>query len=164
MDLILFYIFASGVVASAIVLVSRKNPFASSIWLVVCAASLACLFSMLAAAFVAAISMALASALAVAAFVFVTAFVDVEAEVIRTRYIRFGKVLGASAAAYLAIVIVLALLRARIHEVPMSGTSYESPFTVSAVLTSGGLVPFELMGVVLLTAVVATAVLTRREQ
>jgi len=76
--------------------------------------------------------------------------------------ISFGRVLGAIAAGYLALILCLAIWKPPFQAAPASGVSYEAPLTLSNLLVSRYAVPFELSGVMLLVATVAAVVLAKK--
>lgn len=163
MESILFYILAVIGVIAAVAMITRVNPIMSVIWLVVCFLTVAGMFALLAAPLMAVLQILVMAGAIMVLFLFVVMAVDLGPEALPRREMSFGKILGAAACSYLAIVLILAVFRSPAVSPPASGPSYESAATLARLLTAYNLVPFELAGVLLLVAVIAGVVLAKKK-
>lgn len=164
MESILFYILAAAAIFSAAAAITRRSPLMSAIWLIACLLAVAGIFALLAAPFIAALQVLIAAGAVMVLVLFVIMLVDVSRERLRARMISFGRILGAVASAYLALILALAILKPPFLGAPESGASYESPVTIAGLMLGRFAVPFELAGVMLLVAVVAAVVLARKQK
>ena len=162
METILFYVLAASALFSALLTVTRRSPLMSAIWLVVSLLSVAGIFGMLGAPFLAALQVLISAGAVMVLFLFVIMLVDSGRESARPRLISFGRVLGAAASGYLALILILAIWKPPFIEAPMSGASYEAPLTLAFIVVGRYAVIFELAGVMLLVAAVAAIALAGR--
>ena len=161
---VLFYIFGAGALVSAIVLITRRSPLMSALALATCFLSLAGLFALLAAPLIAALQILISAGAVVVLILFVVMLVDVKREISRPRLVRFGKIIAAAGAAYLAIVIMIAVAAPPFVEAPATGEYYRSAQTLGKFILTRYAVAFELTGVLLLTACVAVIAIGKREE
>lgn len=160
---ILFYILGTVAVVSALSMVVQSNSMMSAISLVIFMLSISGLFALLSAPFLAVVwVMAMAGAVMVL-MAFVINMVDSPRDGRRKRVIRFGRVIGAIFASYMAIVFAIAILRPPFLRAPLTGEAFESASTLGRVLFSKYVATFELSAVLLLAAAVAAAVLLKRK-
>jgi len=164
MESILFYILAATAVIAALATITRRRAFISAVWLVVSLVSIAGIFALLAAPFLAVIQILIAAGAVMVLFIFVIMLVSPASDDARPRIINFGKILGMIAAAYLAIVLILATVRPPFTRAPLSGDAYEAPLTLGRMVFGRYIVPFELAGILLLVAAVAAVVLAKKEK
>lgn len=162
METILFYILAGVALFAAAAAITRRSPLMSAVWLVIALLSAAGIFALLAAPLIAALQVLIAAGAVMVLFLFVIMLVDLSEERLRRRLISFGRVLGAIAAGYLALILALAILKPPYEGAPASGASYEAPETIAGMMMGRYAVPFELAGVMLLVAAVAAVVLVKR--
>ncbi|MFA5812052.1 MAG: NADH-quinone oxidoreductase subunit J [bacterium] len=155
LEAILFYFLAACAVAAAIAAITRINPLMSAIWLVAALLALAGLYATLSAPLVAAIQVIIAAGAVMVLILFVIMLTNLGPGGRRPHAIRFGKILGAMAAAYLAIVMILAVAIPPFVSPPESGGYYESPLTLGGFILGRYAAAFELAGVMLLVAAVA---------
>jgi len=158
-----FYILAACSIAAATIAVSRRSPLACALWLVVCFLAMAGLFAMLAAPLVAALQVLISAGAIMVLILFVIMLVDIKAEVTRPRLLRFGKILGGAGAAYLAIVITIAVGAPPFVEAPATGEYYRSVTTLGLIVLKRYAMAFEITGILLLIACVAAISLAKRE-
>lgn len=152
---ILFYIFAAWAVFAALAAVSRARPLMSALWLMMCLLSLAGLFALLAAPLIAALQVLISAGAVMVLILFVVMLIDPSAEFVRPRLIRFGKILGAAATVYLAIVMAIAVAAPPFVQAPATGDYYRSTVTTGLFVLKRYAVPFEMAGILLLVAAVA---------
>ncbi len=161
MELLLFYILGAIAVAAAVMAITRANPLATALWIVVSLLSIGGLMGLLGAPIVALLHILLAAGAIMVLFVFVIMLVPLDKHAM-SRGIRFGKVVGAFAAAYLVAVIVVALFRAPLAGETAIDPSYTAPSTLGSLLVGTFAIPFELISVVLLLATVAAVVMGKK--
>ena len=164
MDLILFYIFASLSVVSALLVISFRNTLSSAIALVVTLFGLACLFVMLEAHFLAAMQVLVYAGAVMVLFVFVIMLLNLGRNDLLKLKMSFSSVLGILLGAFLAVSLVLRLGSLSSPFPPLSSgteTSYGTVAGVGQLLFTEYLIPFELTSVLLLVAIVGAVVLTK---
>ncbi len=162
MELAVFALFAFLAVASAMVVVTHRNPVYSVMSLVVTLISLAVLFVLLGAPFLAALQVLVYTGAILVLFLFVIMLLNIEREEPGGGH-RLQK-LGAAIAA----VVFAGLLAAQF--VAAQGAVRPTPLTPGDValvplarrLFSTYLLPFEIVGLLLLAAVIAATALARR--
>lgn len=164
MESIIFYFLAACAVISAIAAITRISPLMSAVWLLASLLSSAGLYALLSAPLVAAIQIIIVAGAVMVLIVFVVMLTDLGPDGLRPRTIKFSKVLGAAAAAYLAIVMILAVAIPPFVQPPASGDYYESPMTLGSIIFSRYAATFELAGVMLLAAAIAVVVIGKKEQ
>jgi NADH-quinone oxidoreductase subunit J len=164
MEIAVFLLFAFLAVISALVVVVHRNPVYSVMSLVVTLISTAVLFILLGAPFLAALQVLVYTGAILVLFLFVIMLLNVERETHRADG-RWGQKLAAltSAAIFAAILGSLSL---RTY-----GGQFSSALTPESVaieplareLFSTYLLPFEIIGLLLLAAVIGATVLARKQ-
>ena len=159
----IFYILAGCSIAAAVIAVSRRSPLACALWLVICFLAMAGLFALLAAPLIAALQVLVSAGAIMVLILFVIMLVDIKSEVTRPRLLRFGKILGGAGAAYLAIVITIAVAAPPFVEAPTTGEYYRSVTTLGMMVLQRYAMAFEITGLLILIACVASISLAKRE-
>jgi len=162
-ETILFYILAAVAVISALFVITRRNPIASALMLVVCFLATAGIFAMLDATFIAVIQVLLYAGAIMVLFIFVIMLIHTDPAELKRRTITFGKIMGAAAAVYLAIVLGIAAWRPPFIEAPSAGESFVAPITIGRELLTQYVLPFEVLSVLLLIAIVGAVVLAKKK-
>ena len=162
MDVIIFMAFGLLAIGAGVASITRKDPLYGCAWLLACLLAVAALYAMLAAPLVAAALVIAAAGIVMVIMLFVLMLVDREGERRRQRVVQFGKAVGAIAAAYLAIVMAVAVAKPPFFVPPASGEHFESPITLGSIISVRYAFPFELAGVMLLVAAVSSAVIVSR--
>jgi len=160
---ILFYILATVAVVAALALITRTNPLMSAVSLVVCLLSISGLFALLSAPILAVMWVLIMAGSVTMLFTYAIFMVDPNPNAGRRRIIHFGRILGAISAAYLAIVVAIAIMRPPFVDAPLTGEAFESASTLGRMIFSGYMVPFELAGILLFVAAVAAVIMLRRK-
>lgn len=160
---VLFYILAVWSATAAALAITRRSPLASALWLIVCFLGMAGLFALLAAPLIAALQVLISAGAIMVLMLFVIMLVDIKSEVMRPRLLRFGKILGGASAAYLAIVITIAVAAPPFVEAPATGAYYRSTATLGLIVLKKYALAFEITGLLLLAACVAAVSLAKRE-
>jgi NADH-quinone oxidoreductase subunit J len=164
MDAILFLFFALIAVVSAISLVVQTHPIASALSLIGVMGSLAVLYLLLGAEFIAAAQMIVYAGAIMVLFVFVIMLLNAGAESQRGRS-RFVRWLGIPLFT-LFVVLISFIIQSRL---PASkGVTFGS-FTTATGLEIGRalftqyLLPFEVTSILILVAIIGAVVLARKE-
>ncbi|OGQ06300.1 MAG: hypothetical protein A2979_01360 [Deltaproteobacteria bacterium RIFCSPLOWO2_01_FULL_45_74] len=163
MEPIFFYGFGGLAVVTALLMVTRVNPIASAVWLVVCFFAFAALFITLEAHFIGVIQVLLYAGAIMVLFIFVIMLLNIGAEELKARTMQFSGLLGGLVTIYLIVLITLGLLKnpVRFFEPLTEGYGYVAP--VGRLLFTKYLVPFELTSVLLLVAIVGSVVMGKRK-
>jgi NADH-quinone oxidoreductase subunit J len=160
MHLILFIVFAGFCLAGAINLLLQTHPINSALSLVVVMCSLAVLYLLLGAEFLAAAQIIVYAGAIMVLFTFVVMLLNAGREE-RTLGSRAGKVIG-----FPAVVVILGLIATVILKAQNLGSaSLSDPITsteeLSRVLFHELLLPFEVTSVLILVAILGAVALAR---
>jgi NADH:ubiquinone oxidoreductase subunit 6 (subunit J) len=163
---VLFFIAGIGAIAGAIGVVRVSNPFYSVLSLVFHLLSLAALFLLLRAQFVAAAQVVVYAGAVMVLYVFVVAYVGGDQMPMRP---AGGPVLNIGAiifAAALFVELVIAFLGSSLQAIDSDGAQYDpafgTPGQIGELLLTKFLLPFEVASFLLLIAAVGAVVLARR--
>ncbi len=174
MSAVLFFIAAIGALAGAIGVVMLRNPFYSVLSLVAHLISLAALFLLLRAQFVAAAQVVVYAGAVMVLYVFVVAYVGGTDEA--TGGFAGGaprgggalKVLGPLFALALAIELCIAVLGSALKGISGHGAPYVpgfgTPEQIGRLFLTIYLFPFEIASLLLMVAAIGAVVLARRRQ
>jgi len=165
MSAVLFFIAATGALAGAIGVVMVRNPFYSVLALVFHLLSLAALFLLLRAEFVAAGQVVVYAGAVMVLYVFVVAYVGGGEELASGSALR---VLGPLFALALAIELCFALLGSALKGISTKGSpflpGFGSPRHIGQLFLTRYLFPFEVASLLLLVAAIGAVVLARRRR
>lgn len=161
---VLFYILAVAAFGSALTAITRRSPLSSALWLVLCFLALAGLFVLLAAPLIAALTVLIVAGAVMVLIVFIVMLVDVHSELRRERLVRFGRILGAAGAVYLAMVMVVSVAAPPFAEAPHTGEYYSSAQTLGLLVLKRYGLAFEIAGVLMLAASVAAVVIVKKDR
>ncbi len=178
MSSVIFFIAAIGVIAGAIGVVALRNPFYNVLSLVGHLVSLAVLFLLLRAEFVAAVQVVVYAGAVMVLYVFVVAYVGGEGETIGERLHGAGRTPGSASAMRLGgavlggallIELLIALLGSGLEAISGHGAphvpgprTYGTPAYIGNLLLTRFLLAFEIASFLLLIAAVGAVVLARR--
>jgi NADH-quinone oxidoreductase subunit J len=164
-ETLIFLLFAALALGSALVVVLHRNPIYSTISLVVTLISIAVLFVLLGAPFIAALQVLIYTGAIVVLFLFVVMLLNIGREEIAAERGLFTKAVAAGGAFLFLLMTAAALSQAS------SGAALAelTPEFVSLRVLAGELfgrylLTFELVGLLLLVAVIAATVLAARAQ
>ncbi|UCD59094.1 MAG: NADH-quinone oxidoreductase subunit J [Candidatus Hydrogenedentota bacterium] len=162
-----FYLLGAVVLISAFMVVTRRNPMHSALWLLVTFFSLAGIYLLLSAEFVAAVQIIIYAGGVLVLYIFVIMLVDLSKEAaLRAAFHKPRQVVFAAVFAFMVMAVVL--------WVGVSGIvpfSVEEPAAVSTTDTTRAfaaelfltyLYPFEIASVLLLVAMIGSVILARR--
>jgi NADH-quinone oxidoreductase subunit J len=164
MDLILFLVFALIAVVAGINVVLQTHPIASAVSLIGVMGSLAILYLLLGAEFIAAAQVIVYAGAVMVLFIFVIMLLNAGAEAKRGRSL-FVQVLGIPL--FIALLFLLAYVVQRVF--PQNVTVHFGGFTggsaqaVGRALFTTYLLPFEVTSLLILIAILGAIVLGRKE-
>src|SRR5215208_4015259 len=161
---LLFILFAGLAIGCALAVVVQSNPLYSAISLVGVFISLAALYVMLAAPFIAAVQVIVYAGAIMVLVVFVIMLLNVEEEARRRPRLRFLLPAGVALAAVLIAEVTFILVSVQESNVlPTSSTSDVGlTRSIGAALFTRYLLPFEITSILLLMAIVGAMTLARR--
>lgn len=167
----IFYLFASVVCASALMVIVARNPVHSVLWLILAFFNAAGLFLVIGAEFLAMILVIVYVGAVAVLFLFVVMMLDIDFASMRAgfaRHLPFGLLLG------LVLLVELVLVGAAFAFGDLALEARAAPIAAEAGLTNtealGTILytdyvfAFQLAGVILLTAMVGAIVLTLRQR
>ena len=165
----MFFLAAAGALAGALGVVILRNPFYSVLSLIGHLVSLAVLFLLLHAEFLAAAQIVVYAGAIMVLYLFVTAYVGgIDQSLRRTGEAGAAGQLGVVMAAALFVVISLAVLGSSLEALDTRGADLEagfgSPGAIGELLLTKFLIPFEAASFLLLVAAVCAVVLARRRR
>ena len=163
---VLFFLAGIGAIAGAIGVVAVRNPFYSVLALVCHLLSLAALFLLLRAEFVAAAQVVVYAGAVMVLYVFVVAYVGGQDEPLGANPGRGLRIVAALFGALLFIELCIATLGSGLALIDTNGNElpagFGSPAQIGELLLTRFLLPFEIASFLLLIAAVGAVVLARR--
>ncbi len=170
---VLFFVAAFGVIAGAIAVIAVRNPFYSVLALVTHLLSLAVLFLLLQAEFVAAAQVVVYAGAVMVLYVFVVAYVGGQTEPLGPHAGRGLRALSLVCGVALFVVFSIAVLGSGLEAIDSEGAPYRgdppgpegafgTPGEIGRLLLTRFLLPFEVASFLLLIAAVGAVVLARR--
>jgi NADH:ubiquinone oxidoreductase subunit 6 (subunit J) len=165
MEAVLFFLAAIGALGGAIGVVALRNPFYGVLALIVHLFSLAVLFLLLTAAFVAAAQVVVYAGAVMVLYVFVTAYVGGETEPVGDPIPGqklLAPLLGAALFIELSIAVLGSSLLALTTHGPEVGPGFGNPEAIGKLLLERFLLAFEASSILLLLAAVGAVVLAGR--
>ncbi|HEX8722108.1 MAG TPA: NADH-quinone oxidoreductase subunit J [Pyrinomonadaceae bacterium] len=163
---LLFVLFGAMAIGCGVAVVAQRNPLYSAISLVGVFVSLACLYVMLQAPFIAAIQVIVYAGAIMVLVVFVIMLLNVEEEVRRPLRLRHLVPLGVLMAAVLvgeaAFMLSLGGGGARVVPLPADGSDVGLTAAIGAGMFTKYLLPFEATSVLILMALVGAITLARQ--
>jgi NADH-quinone oxidoreductase subunit J len=164
---VLFFIAAIFALTGAIGVVMLRNPFYSVLALVVHLISLAALFLLLEAQFVAAAQVVVYAGAVMVLYVFVVAYIGGADQPLGSGADAL-KVLGPIFALAVAIELCIAMLGSALEGISSKGvhlhTTFGTPRDIGRLFLTSYLLPFELASLLLMVAAVGAVVLARRRR
>ena len=157
----LFYAFAALAVLSGVLMLVSRNPVNSAMFLVVTMGALAALFVLLHAFFLAAIQILVYAGAVMVLFLFVIMLLDLKAE--ERRKIRlFGMVTGVISVSAILAIFFRSLRESTLMSAP-SPDFKAGTVQLGQLLFSQYLLPFEIVSVLLLVAMVGVVLLSKKD-
>jgi NADH-quinone oxidoreductase subunit J len=164
---VLFFIAAAGALGGALGVVLLRNPFYSVLALVVHLVTLAVLFLLLQAAFLAAAQVVVYAGAVMVLYIFVVAYIGGQDEALRpddSLITSFGPLFAAAIGVELCFALIGSGLEALDTRGADVGPGFGSPGEIGSLLLRRFLVPFEAASYLLLVAAVGAVVLARRRR
>ena len=160
---ILFFAFAVICVAAALNLLLQKHPIHSALSLIVVMGSLAALYLLLGAEFVAAIQVIVYAGAIMVLFVFVILLLNAGEEE-HSKGSRMTMIFGVPALAAIFGTIVYTVTRTVEYNVEIGKFPAKTTEKIAMLLFQDFLLPFEVTSVLILIAIMGAVVLARRER
>jgi len=159
---LLFILFGAMAIGCGLAVVAQRNPLYSAISLIGVFISLACLYVMLAAPFIAAVQVIVYAGAIMVLVVFVIMLLNIQEEEHRRQRLKFLVPVAIALAAVL--IAEVAFILVSVQDVPTSGTSSDVGVTqsIGTALFTRYLLPFEITSILLLMAIVGAMTLARR--
>ncbi len=161
MDGIFFYVFAALAVASALVVISQKNPITSAFALIVTLCSLSAIFGLLGSPFIAALQVIVYAGAIMVLFLFVLMLLDVKREPDAPGRGRTVRLLALGLVAVLVVQAGIVLLRFRPG--PGGGFDASTQKMAEILFSAHYLYVFEATSVLILAALVGAVALAKKE-
>jgi NADH-quinone oxidoreductase subunit J len=164
---VLFFVAGIGALAGALGVILMRNPFYSVLALVGHLISLAVLFLMLDAQFVAAAQVVVYAGAVMVLYIFVVAYIGGSDEPLRPEgggVAAFGPLFAAAVGVELCIAFIATGLDALDSRGPDVSSSFGTPKPIGELFLTRFLVPFEAASYLLLVAAVGAVVLARKRR
>lgn len=160
---VLFFLFAGLAIASAISMVYHKNPLYSAISLIGVFVSLSCIYISLAAPFIAAVQVLIYAGAIMVLVVFVIMLLNLDEDRPLNR-LRYLYAVGGGLGSILLVqtfFIFYAVMKAPNHAIDQS-ESVGRTLNLGSAMYTQYLLPVEIVGILLLMAVIGAVILVRR--
>ena len=165
---VLFYVFATVLIAAAIGVITARNPVYSALYLVLAFVQSAALWLLIEAEFLAVVLVLVYVGAVMVLFLFVVMMLDINIEEMRegfTRYVWLGAVVAIGVIAEIAYVLWFRAEGFEFLTVPEPyPEGYSNATELGAALFTEHLYAFEIAGFILLLAIVAAITLTMRHR
>ena len=162
---ILFYIFAFLTLVCGFLVVANpfsRNPVTSAMFLVLTIASLAGLFVLLHAFFLAAVQVLVYAGAVMVLFLFVIMLLDLKAEE-KLKVRKFALAAGVVSVGAILAIFLQTLKDVAPLEVPAQPTTEGTTIELGHLLFTNYLLPFEIVSLLLLVAMVGVVLLSKKE-
>ncbi|OOZ36966.1 NADH-quinone oxidoreductase subunit J [Solemya velesiana gill symbiont] len=163
-----FYVFAAILVFAATMVITRRNPVHSALFLVLAFFSSACIWMLAEAEFLAIVLVLVYVGAVMVLFLFVVMMLDIDVETLRAGFISYLPV-GLLVAAAMALEIFLVVgpdnFGLENYAAPAArAADYNNTAEIGNVLYTVYMYPFEIAAVILLVAIIAAVGLTMRKR
>lgn len=162
-ELILFFVLAALALAGAVSLIAQRHPIHSALSLIVVMVSLAGLYLLLGAEFVAAVQIIVYAGAIMVLFVFVIMLLNAGAEE-RTNLSRLARIAGLPLSLALTAVLTVIVIKAVRLAGAMQPVSSTATRDLARLLFTDYVFPFELTSFLILIAILGAIVLAQRER
>jgi NADH-quinone oxidoreductase subunit J len=168
---VLFYVFATILVAAALGVITSRNPVYSALSLVLCFVTSAAIWLLIEAEFLAVVLVLVYVGAVMVLFLFVVMMLDINLEKLREGFTRFAWLGWLTALAVIVEIVGVVTARGGLG-VGIDATKgaadlpadYSNTLELGQVLYTKYVYPFELAAVLLLVAIVAAIALTMRKR
>jgi NADH-quinone oxidoreductase subunit J len=165
---VLFWIFASVLVISALAMITVPNPVHSAMLLVLCFFTSAAIWLLIEAEFLAVVLVLVYVGAVMVLFLFVVMMLDINVEEVRARVTRYALLGGVVAGVVVFEIVSVVWTRSLGLDVTTGAqpqpANYSNTAELGKVLYTDYVYPFELAAVLLLIAIVAAISLTMRKR
>jgi NADH-quinone oxidoreductase subunit J len=165
---ILFYAFATVLVAAALGVIVSRNPVHSALSLVLCFVTSAAIWLLIEAEFLAVVLVLVYVGAVMVLFLFVVMMLDINTEELRSGFTRYAWLGWITAAVVIAEIIGVVTAKGLGLDVTKGAAplpaNYSNTTELGTVLYTKYAYPFELAAVLLLVAIVAAIALTMRKR
>ena len=162
MELVIFYLLGGVSVVGALLMVTRKSPLAGALALVVSMAALAGLFAMLHAEFVFILQILLYAGAIMVLIIFTIMLLNLSPQELRERPVGRLKGLFIIAATVVGFIGFLRVLVALPEGVQFVSPTFGDIEEVGALMLTSYLLPFEVISILLLVAIVGVVILAKK--
>jgi len=165
---VLFYIFAAVTVAATTMVITRRNPVHSVLFLVLTFFSMAALWMLLEAEFLAIVLVLVYVGAVMVLFLFVVMMLDIDVAILRARFIKYLPI-GLIVAVAMLAEMFLVLGRGwfgpdKFPNPPPTPADFSNTESLGEVLYTVYMYPFEIAAMILLVAIIAAIRLTLRRR
>ncbi len=165
MTQVIFYVFAAFAVITATLCILQRNAVSAALWLVSTMFSLAAIYVLLGAQFIAAIQVLVYAGAVMVLFLFIIMLLDLRAE--ERRRINFVAFAGGAAVALIffgQLYLVIGHLRqAKMPFAALPVAPRDDVHSVGLLLFGNYNLPFQIIGTLILVATIGVIVLSKRE-
>ena len=165
LPIILFYVFAFLTLACGALVVANpfsRNPVTSAMFLVLTIISMAGLFVLLHAFFLAAVQVLVYAGAVMVLFLFVIMLLDLKEEE-RRKVKKLGLVAGLISVGAIVAIFMRSLLATKPGENVPTPTAVGDPAALGRMLFTNYLLPFEIVSILLLVAMVGVILLSKKD-
>ena len=163
--LIIFCILSAVTLSSAFMTIFSRNPIHSAIYLVICFFSIAGHYLLLNAQFLAIVHIIVYSGAIMILFLFTIMLMNLnkEDEVHKPRITRLGAIVSFCLVC-LVLIAIFTNSKPIVGEYVATGEDYQSINVLGKILLNEYMVPFEFASILLLTAMIGTVLLSKKEK
>ena len=163
-----FYAFSLVMLASAVAVITVRNPVYAALWLVLTFFSAACIWMLLEVEFLAIILILVYVGAVMVLFLFVVMMLDINVERVQAKYAQYLP-LGVLVAGLMVVELALIIWGRAGYSAPSGSFAtnpegYSNTEALGAVLYTEHVYAFEIAAVILLLAIVAAITLTMRKR
>jgi len=162
MEPILFAIFGAISVGGAIMVVTRRHPMTSALYLILTLFAVAALFALRQAHFLAVIQLLVYAGAIMVLFIFVIMLLNLQEQELAPRKRTFMHVISVALVLYALSQLIELLTRTPSRQLPEVGPAYGTTAEIGRLLFSDYLFAFEIVSVLILAAIVGAVVLAKR--
>lgn len=162
---IIFYILSALTLATGVLTVLSKNPVHSAVYMIVCFFSLAGHFLMLDAQFLAVVHIIVYTGAVMVLLLFTLMLLNLN-ESHEPRKKVVSRIAAVLSSCLLGVVVLAALLKAnpQMEQYRATGVDFQSVQVLGAVLLNEYLVPFEFASILLITAMIGSVLISKRDK
>ena len=168
LEKLIFYVLAAVVILAAVMVVTRRNPVHSALFLILAFFASSGIWLLAEAEFLAIVLVLVYVGAVMVLFLFVLMMLDIDLAVLRAGFIKLlplGLVLAIAMAAELILVVGPANFGLEQYAAPVRhGADYSNTAELGSVLYTVYMYPFEIAAVILLVAIIAAIGLTMRKR